>query len=429
MERTIVNNTLNYPWNTISLLRRVNPDGSFGVGSGALVSPHMVLTCAHIMYDREAEDWKSGVYEIHPGAYKEDGDRIYPYGTRQALLLRTNTKYADPGYSSSGDVDYGCLHFVCPFEEITTFMPIVFDSTPTLLNVSGYPLFADPDTTYDQWRGADDVITIYDRQIKHAIGSDGGGSGSPNWRYNADIDYRRIVAVNYSTDANCDGSSSRMVWQNQDLVESWMEWSPSFGQKVAAGCPELVAQPFSFITDFYGANDNLLLPNDVLNLIDPILPPPAEPTRTVMQYIENTFYVWHEYVVPEGRFLEMVKPHAQFLSSFEARALLTASAQWVDEVPPMGEPEIDNAVDLVAIDGEFFVESTPGSGDVTIDVGAPAFRLCPADINQDNIVDAADLAILLGQWGSTGSNPADANRDFVVDAADLSVLLAEWGDC
>jgi hypothetical protein len=54
--------------------------------------------------------------------------------------------------------------------------------------------------------------------------------------------------------------------------------------------------------------------------------------------------------------------------------------------------------------------------------GAPSR---PADLNGDGVVNGADLAILLGQWG--GSGPADLNGDGVVNGADLAILLGEWG--
>jgi hypothetical protein len=46
------------------------------------------------------------------------------------------------------------------------------------------------------------------------------------------------------------------------------------------------------------------------------------------------------------------------------------------------------------------------------------------DLNGDGAVDAADLAILLGAWGTAA---ADLNGDGTTDAADLAVLLGAWG--
>ncbi len=52
---------------------------------------------------------------------------------------------------------------------------------------------------------------------------------------------------------------------------------------------------------------------------------------------------------------------------------------------------------------------------------------CPADVNQDLYVDAADLAELLANWG--GSGTGDVNGSGLVDGVDLSVVLAGWGLC
>lgn len=64
-----------------------------------------------------------------------------------------------------------------------------------------------------------------------------------------------------------------------------------------------------------------------------------------------------------------------------------------------------------------------GSGIVSVTC-APS---CPADLNDTGVVDAADLAMLLGQWGTSGS--ADLNGNGVVEAGDLAVLLGAWGSC
>ncbi len=50
----------------------------------------------------------------------------------------------------------------------------------------------------------------------------------------------------------------------------------------------------------------------------------------------------------------------------------------------------------------------------------------PADLNDDRVVNAADLALLLGAWGPNPGNPADLNGDGVVNAADLAILLGAW---
>jgi hypothetical protein len=70
----------------------------------------------------------------------------------------------------------------------------------------------------------------------------------------------------------------------------------------------------------------------------------------------------------------------------------------------------------------FGVESSTG----TYGIAVQPSRV--ADLDGDCHVTAADLAILLGAWGTCGDPcPADLNADGVIDAADLATLLGEWG--
>lgn len=49
----------------------------------------------------------------------------------------------------------------------------------------------------------------------------------------------------------------------------------------------------------------------------------------------------------------------------------------------------------------------------------------PADLNGDGTVNGNDLAMLLGNWGGSGTGDIDGNG--TVDAADLAILLGNWG--
>ncbi len=54
---------------------------------------------------------------------------------------------------------------------------------------------------------------------------------------------------------------------------------------------------------------------------------------------------------------------------------------------------------------------------------------CRADVNcRDNAVNAADLGILIGSWG-TSDPQCDINGDGTVSAADLGLLIGAWGPC
>jgi trimeric autotransporter adhesin len=70
-----------------------------------------------------------------------------------------------------------------------------------------------------------------------------------------------------------------------------------------------------------------------------------------------------------------------------------------------------------------------GSGfGVPVDIGMIEFQpvdLADPDFNDDGVVDALDLAILLGAWDAIGG-AQDLNGDCTVNASDLAILLGSW---
>jgi hypothetical protein len=66
--------------------------------------------------------------------------------------------------------------------------------------------------------------------------------------------------------------------------------------------------------------------------------------------------------------------------------------------------------------------STSGTGTITTSCTV----VCPADRNSDTNVDAVDLGILLGAWGTSAQ---DISGDGLTDAVDLGILLGAWGAC
>ncbi|MBX3354061.1 MAG: hypothetical protein KF724_00005, partial [Phycisphaeraceae bacterium] len=64
-----------------------------------------------------------------------------------------------------------------------------------------------------------------------------------------------------------------------------------------------------------------------------------------------------------------------------------------------------------------------------VDMGAYEGPPCLADLNDDGVVNGADLGTLLGSWGACPGCEADLNGDGTVDGADLGTLLGAWGSC
>ena len=56
-----------------------------------------------------------------------------------------------------------------------------------------------------------------------------------------------------------------------------------------------------------------------------------------------------------------------------------------------------------------------------------AFSTPAFDPTGDAVVDGADLAVVLGAWGSTTGGAADVDGSGAVDANDLAIVLGNWG--
>ena len=77
---------------------------------------------------------------------------------------------------------------------------------------------------------------------------------------------------------------------------------------------------------------------------------------------------------------------------------------------------------------ELIMNNTPIGPD---EIQPNVFQLpCEPDLTGDGMVNGADLAALLIQWGSAGgASTADLNGDGVVNGSDLALLLSNWGEC
>ena len=52
---------------------------------------------------------------------------------------------------------------------------------------------------------------------------------------------------------------------------------------------------------------------------------------------------------------------------------------------------------------------------------------CPGDTNNDGMVGAEDLLMVLGDWGGTG--PGDVNDDGLINVEDVLLVVSTWGAC
>ena len=78
--------------------------------------------------------------------------------------------------------------------------------------------------------------------------------------------------------------------------------------------------------------------------------------------------------------------------------------------------------------------SAVGQGIATLDISASGESCgggdtCPADFNDDGLVDGIDFGFLLVAWGECTGCAEDLNDDGMVDGIDVGLFLAAWGPC
>jgi hypothetical protein len=65
-----------------------------------------------------------------------------------------------------------------------------------------------------------------------------------------------------------------------------------------------------------------------------------------------------------------------------------------------------------------------------IDLGGNTVCDCTGDLNQDGIVNGADISAILSYWGPNPALPAaDITGDGIVNGSDLAAVLTNWGSC
>ncbi len=119
----------------------------------------------------------------------------------------------------------------------------------------------------------------------------------------------------------------------------------------------------------------------------------------------------------------------------------TGDGEWVNEAKLIASTDRDDLF------GDLFGESAAASGEHIIigafhpsgaddETGAAYIyaleQLCqmPGDLNNDGLIDGADLILLLGAWGPCDdcrNCAADLNGDCLVNPSDLLILLGNWG--
>ena len=197
-------------------------------GTGILIASHCVLTCGHNIWDQELKIASTSM-KVTPAQHQAyQGAAISePYGTVSNTKLESNNIYMDS--SGGSEYDYGVVQLGQSFSGISTFMPIEYDATPTIVNIAGYPESVQGESkSYDMWHESDDVIGyegVNNRIMLHQVDTSRGQSGAPVWRYSKSAVTRRLVAI-HVFGADRENGACRLVSAIESIISRWMEYEP-----------------------------------------------------------------------------------------------------------------------------------------------------------------------------------------------------------
>lgn len=352
-ERTVVASPTYFPWYTATKVK-IGPEGN-GRGSAVLAADCTLLTAGHVVYSANNGTWRT-LPAVQPGHYYDEGlnSGVDPFGSRVPSGLATNTKWTG---GQGSDYDYGAIFIPTSFRSsgITTHIPVAFDLTPGIVNSAGYPSEDVPSAatgaTQEQWfaHGATSLFTT--RRMYYEATSTGGASGAGVWvLYNSGERY--LVGVNTAHNDTYDGIGTRFVSQNETVVNGWLNRGCS-GEAARASLSWDTLKGTLRLLD---GSALALKPLASLNLVNPPAKVSGKPGRRVSQWIEGTFYRWEEFWPnggadtqstenpednfaggagrPPQRYLRMVSPRTQILSTADARILLSASLSWQGRALP-----------------------------------------------------------------------------------------------
>ena len=232
--RVKVADTTAYPNRTIAFIAMTFPDGSVFSCTGTLVTPYVVLTAGHCIYDSRYGGYAARI-RVSPAltAASFSAPEVFPYGNRLASSWVTTRQWiAIPGADSHPLTDFiydsAALFLNAPLPVGTSFMPVLISQFPSRITNAGYPGMVQGQTNNgQQWTDSGTSTTIGSTLFSVGITSSGGDSGGPFWMAGG----LGPSLVGSLSAGPSDGTSQAYgprytTLASADIITSWMTTTP-----------------------------------------------------------------------------------------------------------------------------------------------------------------------------------------------------------
>jgi V8-like Glu-specific endopeptidase len=233
--RVKVKDTTAFPNRTIAYIAMTFPDGQVFSCTGTLVTPYVVLTAGHCIYDSRHGGYAVRV-RVSPGltAASFTAPEVFPYGNRLASSWVATRQWiaipsADSHPLSDFIYDSAALFLPAPLPVGSSFMPVVTNQNPSKLTNAGYPgVVQGQSNNGQQWTDSGPSSLIGSSLFDVAISSSGGDSGGPFWLTGSlGPSFAGSLSAGPS-DGTYDAYGPRFTAQaSADVILSWMTTTPA----------------------------------------------------------------------------------------------------------------------------------------------------------------------------------------------------------
>jgi len=293
-ERIRVTPTTDFPWRVIGKFFMTFPNNSQWVASGALIDPFHVLTAGHVVFNSDEGGWVRQL-EFYPGL---DGNYA-PFSSAWDIEVRSPSGWVD---QNNPDYDWGLVTLDRNIGAIIGWLGYAYEPLDYYpgkeFNLAGYP--ADLDQGLALYWSHNKATRATENVLYHVIDTSGGQSGSPVWRYLADVDQSHVMAVhtygdtdeNSATRINATRFNNIKTWCAEDLpptdyadlIDDGFEYAGFSPSSVSSGGQFHVfcdvrnigtTTALGFVVSFHASADSVITPLDPL--IGTVFVPSVEP--------------------------------------------------------------------------------------------------------------------------------------------------------
>lgn len=217
-DRVYIADTSSFPFRAIGLIYAEYPDGG-GTCSGTMIAANAVLTAAHCLFDREADDW---VLDLT--FYPALSGRNAPYGGVGFEELLIPSGYPTAAEGEEYNYDIGLIILDQDIGDRIGWLAYGYnDALPRFTgNIVGYP--GDKDQT--MWRSSCEVDPQrgWPNFLESECDTYAGTSGSAIYDYDPAVDDRVIFGVHIAARTITRGDYVERFNYGLRITSAWFDW-------------------------------------------------------------------------------------------------------------------------------------------------------------------------------------------------------------